>query len=256
MNPLFTMDHVSVFRGKREVIRNISFSIRPGEFCGLLGLNGSGKTTLLQGACGFLPITGTCTAAGRDCGRLHERKRARLMAFIPQVCSLEGGRTGLEAVMMGYNPHLRLLASPSAAQKANALAAMEKLGCLEYAHQDFGTLSQGQRQAVILARCIVQNTPVMLMDEPDSALDFLNKHTILGKIRAVIHEEGKAGLITLHDPNFAMAYCDRLLLLRDGQLVGEITMADASQEEIQKKLSYIYGDITLLKSPGGYLMGR
>lgn len=157
---------------------------------------------------------------------------------------------------MGLNPHLGLLSSPSAAQRADAVKAMERLGCGELAGLDFGCLSQGQRQAVVLARCILQDAPVMLMDEPDSALDFLNKHMILEKIRELIHEEKKAGLITLHDPNFAMAYCDRLFLLRDGRLVGEVTMQDASPEEIRTELAKIYGSIELLSGQNGWLMGR
>lgn len=256
MSELLCLEHVSISREKREIVHNVSLTIHEGEFCALLGLNGSGKTTILQGACGLVPMTGGCSVKGQSCVGLNEKKRAQLMAFIPQVCSLEGGRTALDAVLMGLNPHLALLSSPSAAQRAEALAAMERLGCGELAQQDFGRLSQGQRQAVILARCILQNAPVMLMDEPDSALDFLNKHMILEKIRDLIHQEKKAGLITLHDPNFAMAYCDRLLLLRDGRLVGGITMKDASSEEIRTELAKIYGSIELLNSRNGWLMGR
>ena len=99
---------------------------------------------------------------------------------------------------------------------------------------------------MILARCIVQDSPVMLMDEPDSALDFLNRHMVLSKIRELIKEENKAGLITLHDPNFAMAYCDRLLLLKEGRLVGELDMRRAKADEVKKKLSLIYGDSFLM----------
>lgn len=256
MSELFRLEHISISRRKREIIHDVSLSIREGEFCALLGLNGSGKTTILQGACGLLPMSGQCFVNGQDCGGLNEKKRACLMAFIPQVCSLEGGRSALDAVLMGLNPHLGLLASPSAAQRGEAFNAMERLGCKELANRDFGRLSQGQRQAVILARCILQNTPVMLMDEPDSALDFLNKHMILEKIRNLIHEEKKAGLITLHDPNFAMAYCDRLLLLREGRLVGEIFMAGASRNEIRTELSKIYGSIELVEGQNGWLMGR
>ena len=133
---------------------------------------------------------------------------------------------------------------------------MERLNCAEFAEKDFGALSQGQRQIVILARCIVQDSPVMLMDEPDSALDFLNRHMVLSKIRELIKEENKAGLITLHDSNFAMAYCDRLLLLKEGRLVGELDMRRAKADEVKKKLSLIYGDIELLQSGDSFLMGK
>ena len=88
------------------------------------------------------------------------------------------------------------------------------------------------------------------------ALDFLNKHRVLGKVRDLVHEEGKAGLITLHDPNFAMEYCDRILLLKNGTIIGEIDRRNAGREEILGKLSGLYGDIILYENGDSYLMGK
>lgn len=255
MKEIFSLRDLRVAYGREEVVRGVSLGIREGEFCALLGLNGSGKTTILRAACGLLPMAGGCAAAGQDCSRMHEKARARLMAFIPQVCGLAGGKSALEVVLMGFNAWLGLFESPSRAQRQTALDTLDRLGCAALAHKDFGTLSQGQRQIVILARCIVQNTPVMLMDEPDSALDFLNRRMVLEKIREIIQTERKAGLITLHDPNLAMRYCDRLLLLTSGKLVGEIRMQEASRDEIQEKLSRIYGDIELFPCRDRCFMG-
>lgn len=256
MSGLFSLKDARISYGKTEIVHGVDIDIAPGEFCALLGLNGSGKTTILHGCCGFLPVEGSFTVADTDCRGLNEKKRARLISFIPQICSLQGGRTALEVVLMGFNSQLGLLESPSAEHKRAALAAMKRLNCAEFAEKDFGALSQGQRQIVILARCIVQDSPVMLMDEPDSALDFLNRHMVLAKIRELIKEENKAGLITLHDPNFAMAYCDRLLLLRQGSIVEELDMRRAGADEVREKLSLIYGDIGLLQNGSSFLMGK
>ena len=114
--------------------------------------------------------------------------------------------------------------------------------------------SQGQCQG--LSSLHVQDAPVMLLDEPDSALDFLNRHMVLGKIRDLIKNENRAGLITLHDPNFAMAYCDRLLLLQNGIVGAELDMRTASADEVKQKLSLIYGDIELLPYQESYLMTK
>ena len=256
MSELFSLKDVRIAYGKTEIVHGVDIDIAPGEFCALLGLNGSGKTTILHGCCGFLPIQGSFTVADTDCRSLNEKKRARLVSFIPQVCSLQGGRTALEVVLMGFNSQLGLLESPSAEHKRAALEAMQRLNCAEFAEKDFGALSQGQRQIVILARCIVQDSPVMLMDEPDSALDFLNRHMVLSKISELIKEENKAGLITLHDPNFAMAYCDRLFLLKQGNIVGELDMRAANRDKVQQKLSLIYGNIDIVENNGSFLMGR
>lgn len=250
------LQNISVCYGERKILKELNLEIPKGEFCGLLGLNGSGKTTLLHAACGFLPMQGDCYVDEENCKNLNERQRARKIAFIPQNCSLTGGRAALEVVLMGHNPWLHILESPSVEQKNQALEIMEKLGCLHLADKDFGELSQGQKQMVILARCIVQNAPVMLMDEPDSALDFLNKHIVLEKIRNVVRDGNKAGLITMHDPNFAMEYCDRLFLLKDGEIVTQIHMKKDSEEKIKESLSMIYGKIELLKNGKEYLMGK
>lgn len=248
--------NISVNYGERKILKNLNLDISRGEFCGLLGLNGSGKTTLLHVACGFLPMQGECYVDGENCKNLNERQRARKIAFIPQICSLAGGRDAIDVVLMGYNPWLNVLESPSVEQKKQAREIMDKLGCLHLADKDFGELSQGQKQMVILARCIAQNAPVMLMDEPDSALDFLNKHIVLEKIRTVVRDGNKAGLITMHDPNFAMEYCDRLFLLKDGKIVTQIHMKTDSKEKIKESLSMIYGEIELLKNGKEYLMGK
>ena len=191
---------------------------------------------------------------GIDCTRMHEKKRAQLLSFLPQTPSLAGGRTTLDAVLMGYNAQLGLFDSPSAAQRQNALAILGRFGLADRADVDFGTLSQGQKQLVLLARSMVQEAPVMLMDEPDSALDFTNRHHMLRLIRDSIHSQQRCGLITLHDPNFAMAYCDRLVLLHGGVIQAQITMASASAEELREQLSLLYGPVEVLSYGGRFFM--
>ena len=187
---------------------------------------------------------------------MNEKKRARYLSLITQTPSLTGGKQVLDVVLMGFNARLKLLESPSKENRRAALDALTRLGLGDMWDRDFGTLSQGQKQLVILARCLMQDAPVMLMDEPDSALDFLNRHMVLGQIRDILHTEKRAGLITLHDPNFAMAYCDRICLLRDGVLQADINMRSAGKEEIRESLAKIYGEIELVEYAGGYLMGK
>ena len=187
---------------------------------------------------------------------MHERQRARLMSYIPQRGSLIMGKTVLEVVLMGLNPYLGLLDSPSAQQKEDARHTLDRLGLSQFAERDYDSLSEGQKQLVILSRALVQNAPVMLMDEPDSALDFVNRNMVLGKISEIIHEEKRAGLITLHDPNFALAYCDRLLLMKDGVIADELNMADADRERVESALSIIYGPVRVLEYSRGFAMVR
>lgn len=254
MSEMLCLKDIHLSYGSHRVLRGIDLTLHPGEFCALLGLNGSGKSTLLHGLCGFLPMEGQVQVNGIDCTKMHEKKRAQLLSFLPQTPSLAGGRTALDAVLMGYNAQLGIFDSPSAAQRQSALEMLDRFGLAHRADADFGTLSQGQKQLVLLARSMVQDAPVMLMDEPDSALDFTNRHRMLRLIRDSIHTHRRCGLITLHDPNFAMAYCDRLALLHDGVIQTQITMASTSAEELREELSPLYGPVEVLSYGGRFFM--
>lgn len=241
--------------GKTDVIRGVSLSVGEGELCAILGLNGSGKTTLLKAVCGLIPMMkGTCSIAGQDCTRMHEYKRARYISYLPQRYSALEGVPVLDAVLMGLNPHLGIFASPSSADRARAGQVLADMELNALSEKDFSQLSEGQKQMVMLARTLVQNTPVMLMDEPDSALDFLNRHRMLAQVRSLIHQNKKVGVITLHDPNYALAYCDRVLMLKEGKIAAKLELATADKEEIRRCLSIIYGDITVVEHEGRYMM--
>ena len=255
MSGLLSLQDITAGYAGHEVVKGASLSVEAGEFCALLGLNGCGKTTLLRAACGLLPLQGgRCTVQQQDCTHLDERRRACLMSYIPQRGSLIMGKTVLEVVLMGFNPRLRLLDSPGETHKKAALENLDRLGLLALAGRDYAQLSEGQKQLVILARALSQDTPVMLMDEPDSALDFVNRTMVLDKVRNVLQSQGRAGLISLHDPNFAMAYCDRLLLMKNGTIGQELTLKDASREEVASALSWIYGEICVLEHQGRFVM--
>lgn len=255
MNPLFSLQNISAGYDGRTVVKDVNLEIRGGEFCALLGLNGSGKTTLLKAACGLLPAGGgRCVVDGMDCTRFHERKRARYISYIPQRHSKLQGVSILDAVLMGLNPRLGMLESPSASHRELVRNALATMGLGQVAEEDFSRLSEGQKQLVILSRTLIQDTPVMLMDEPDSALDFLNRHRMLAKIRRIIHGANKAGLVTLHDPNSALAYCDRLILIHNGGIACELPLAGASREDVRKCLSAIYGEIDVLEHNGRHIM--
>lgn len=252
------MRNIHLALNRREILHGVDLTVQEGELAALLGRNGSGKSTLLRTACGFIkPAQGTCHVAGKDTLQMSARHLARTVAYIPQRQAPIGGRTAWEVALMGFNPYLSLLGAPSPRQKEQAAAVFDWLEIADYRSRLYNELSQGQQQLVILARALIQDAPMMLMDEPDSAMDFLNRHGMLNKIRRIIHDRpGRAGLLALHDPNFAMAYCDRLFLLQDGVIIAELDMARTPMEEIQAALSLIYGKIVLIRNGQGYLMGK
>lgn len=266
-----SLQNISVGYGKKVIVKNVSFKIPPGRFCALLGLNGSGKTTLLKAIMGILPLkSGTCAVNGINCHNLSEYQRARFISYIPQRHSKLIGVRVLDVVMMGFYSTLGILEFPSNKNTEAALFVLEKMDLKKLAYEDFSRLSEGQKQMVILSRTLIQNTPVMLMDEPDSALDFLNRHWMLTEVRDLIHKEEKVGIMTLHDPGLALGYCDYIILIQEGEIVAELDLFAAGGkdkiekinkinkineiEKIKKFLSQIYGDITLLEHKGRYIV--
>lgn len=238
--------------GKRQIVKGLSFELHEGELCALLGVNGCGKSTLIKTLCALIPAKdGNCSLSGKDLWKLDEKGRAREVAYIPQRSSNIYGRTVTDVVLMGFNAQLGIFDNYSAKHRKAVIEILEKLGIDEFADRLYEELSEGQKQLVILARTIIQNTSVVLMDEPDSALDFTNKSLILEKVRSIIRTEGKIGLVALHDPNAALHFCDRILIMKDGRIIHNIQRSDfVDFPALERSLSDIYPNIRILDNNG------
>jgi iron complex transport system ATP-binding protein len=237
------------YRGK-PVLHDISFAVEKGAVCGLLGPNASGKTTLLKCINGVLnPKQGEVRVSGHAISGLTRREVARLMAVVPQQMSLAFSFTALQMVVMGRAARLGALKLPSAHDRDDARAAMKELGVETLADRPFAELSGGERQLVLLARALFQDTPILLLDEPTSHLDFRNQYRILDVVREMTHMKGLATLVTLHDPNLAARYCTHLVVLKEGRLHRQGPRASVFE---QKTLEEVYGmEVVVRQMPGG-----
>lgn len=233
--------------GGKEVLQGVSFSLMPGELVGILGENGSGKTTLLKSICGIVPHGGSCLVGGMDSRSLSPRALARQVSFIPQQSGISIDLSALDVVLMGFNPRLGLLEYPSEDMKQQARRALREVGLAGREEENYQTLSQGQKQLCMLARTLVSQARLLLLDEPESALDFGGRYRMLGQLRRCLGEHCGA-LVTLHDPQLALNCCDRLLLLGGGKLLGEICPKQDSLESMEEKLIGLYGGLTLLRA--------
>lgn len=240
----------------KQIVKGLSLTLKEGEFCALLGLNGCGKSTLIKTLLAFISSSdGKCELDGQNIWDLDEKDRAKVIAYIPQRGSSIYGRTVLDVVLMGFNARLGIFDRYTDKQKEVARKTLEKLEIRDYENLLYEELSEGQKQLVILARTMVQNTPVVFMDEPDSSLDFKNKNHILGIIKKMIKAEGKIGLIALHDPDAALNYCDRLLLMKDGKIIYDIDKSEFNDyNKLEKALSDIYGKIKIIDNNGKPVM--
>lgn len=254
MKELLDIKNFSVYYSKKQVIHNVDLAVAKGELVAVLGLNGSGKTTLLHGICGFAKVTGNVYIDGQNVTSLNEKERSKKLSFIPQVSGLKDGFSVLDVTLMGYNPTLNFFSYPNEEKVNRAKSILSEVCPTVDINADFSKISSGQKQLVILSRCIVQNSPLMVMDEPDSALDYNNRRKVLNLIKHVIKSNDYAGLIAMHDPSFALNYCDRIIVLNGGKIISEISPKSENKETISDKLSKIYDGIEVIEYDGKFVV--
>ena len=254
---LMKIENIKASYGQELIVDDISFNMKKGEFTALLGLNGTGKTTLLKVICGLLkPKSGKCSIEGKDIYQYNEKQRARHISFMPQRNSIVYDIKVLEIVLMGITPYLGIFDYPTKEHRRMAYNMLKKIGMEGIANENFLHLSEGQKQLIIIARSLMQDSLIMLFDEPDSALDFNNSHMVLSKIRQVVKDEKKIGLITLHDPNMALNYCDKIIILKDNKKFADFYTDNVNSEFLTEIFTKIYGEIEIIENKGKYLVVR
>lgn len=242
---MLNVNHLFTGYGSREILHDISFSVKSREIVGILGSNGSGKTTLLKALCGIHPGTGEIRLCGQDVRQLSPRRMAQLSRYIQQRSGIAIDLPVLDVVLMGFNPNLKLLEHPSPAMHQQAYEALARVGMAERANHNFQTLSEGQKQLCILARTMLLGTGMLFLDEPESALDFSGRYHIMHLVRNWVETSGGSALVTLHDPQLALNTCDRLLLLQNGAIIGTLCPASESPDRMEEMLSAIFGSLSI-----------
>ncbi|MGD9797273.1 MAG: heme ABC transporter ATP-binding protein [Acidimicrobiia bacterium] len=202
----------------RALVDQVDLDVHAGELVALIGPNGAGKSTLCRLLAGDLePSTGSVDLFGRPGADHPRRARARLRAVLPQRSS-PIAFPALDVVVMGRHPWLRPSAAPGPDDFELATAAMEEVGVGDLADRPFDRLSGGEQARVQLARVLVQQTPVLLLDEPTANLDLRHQHLVVAVARSRA-DAGVAVVAVLHDVALAAAYADRVVSLDQGRLV-------------------------------------
>ena len=198
------------------MLHDITFTAADGDIAAVLGPNGVGKSTLFRCVLGFLaPSEGGILVNGKDMRTLDRRAAAREIAYIPQSCVPSFNYTLLEVVMMGLINRIGVFDAPRPEHKTAALEAMESLGIAHLAHRESGRVSGGERQLALLARAMVQNARVLVMDEPTANLDCGNSALVMERVSALAGE-GFTVIFSTHDPNQAFRYATQVLALQGG----------------------------------------
>lgn len=241
----FSVKELSAGYGRKTIVRDVSFSLEEGSLLGILGANGSGKTTLLKSICGILPHRGECMLDGVALDRLSARSMARLCGYIPQRSGITIDISVLDVVLMGFNPLLGILEQPDDDMKKQARKALKQVELSDREQDNYLTLSEGQKQLCVLARTLVGKNSLLLLDEPESALDFRYRYQMLEILGLWLKEKKRAAVVTLHDPILALNYCQKLLLLENGRNIGILHPDSDDKEEMECQLSKIYGPVSI-----------
>ena len=206
-----------------KIIDSISFSLTRGETLGVVGANGSGKTTLIRSIAGLLkPDAGTIRVQGVDGSDLGHRDRARIISYMPQQVQSHPF-TAFEAVLMGRYPHLGRLQLEGVEDREIAFSAMRRTGTESFADRRLDTLSGGERQRVVMARVLAQQPQILLMDEPTASLDLEFQILAMDLINDEVAKRNSGAIVILHDLSLAARFCDRILLMQNGELTAKGT---------------------------------
>ena len=214
---ILNIDNLAFRYNSHPVLQDIGFTASPGELVAILGPNGAGKTTLLRCLNAALrPQGGTVHLGEQEILSLSRREIAQVMAYVPQ--HVEASRvTAFDAILLGRRPWIGWDMQREDVFKVQAV--IEQLGLSNLALRHTDAMSGGELQKVAIARALVQEPRVLLLDEPTSSLDLKNQHGIMQFIRSVVRAHNLTVLMTLHDLNLALHYADRFVLVRDGRVM-------------------------------------
>lgn len=217
---MFELKHLSTGYGNRIVTPDINATLVPGELTSLLGPNGVGKSTLLRTLSTFLsPIQGEIILQGKVLKNLSASQMSRLIGVVlterPDVQNM----TVRDMVGMGRSPYTGFWGRLTAEDEHYVSEAMNLTGIMALERRMFNTLSDGERQKVMIAKVLAQQTPVILLDEPTAFLDFPSKVEMMRLLRRLAHEMQKIIFLSTHDVELALQLSDRLWIMHPGEVV-------------------------------------
>lgn len=213
-------EHVSFGYGKLPAVCDVSLKLNSGMFYGILGPNGCGKTTLVDLLIRHrTPDAGIISYQGKPLAKYSRKQIARRFALVPQQYAVNFPFTSRQVVMMGRYPHLGRFAFPGMEDQRQVDEIMEQTGAMEFENRFISELSGGERQRVIFARALVQDTPVLILDEATSNLDISHAISLFSLAFKRVVDQGKTVIAVMQDINLAALFCQYLILMKNGRVV-------------------------------------
>jgi len=228
---------------QKRIIDSIDLSVWPGELVGIIGPNGAGKTTLLRLISGGLtPTQGEVRLRGRLLAQMSARERARQVAYMSQESVQALPFTVMEVLLMGRYPHWGRFEHESALDRSKAREALAVVGMQGLENRIMNELSGGERQLVLFAKALVQDTGILVLDEPSSSLDIGHQDRIFSMTQEIARS-GRAVVVSVHNLSVAAEYCTRLVLLENGTVAASGPPEAVIRSEL---LDRVYGVRTLV----------
>lgn len=231
---IFIADQVSWQVDELQILDNLSFEVKRNEFLGFIGPNGAGKSSLLRCLFGKNSISsGSLSFNQQAINQYSRRELAQQIAVLIQEPPTQFEMSVFDVVAMGLIPNRPLFSFSTQEDQQTITHALEKVELLNKAQNAFNTLSGGEKQRVMVARAIVQDPKVLILDEPTNHLDIQHQIDVL----QLAKEMNITVLLSIHDLNMAAAFCDRLILMKEGRI---ITSGEPDSVLTRDNLEYVF----------------
>lgn len=226
--------------GKTKILKDISFDVEENSFVGVIGPNGSGKSTMLKSIYGVnKPSGGEIYFEGENLLKISGKERAKKIAVLAQESSGQFDFSVQQVVEMGRYPHKNALENYSKQDFEIVDRVLKEMKLEDYRERSFNTLSGGEKQRVLISRLLVQESKFIILDEPTNHLDIGHQIEIMN----VIKNMGVTVLAAIHDMNMAAIYCDKLVVMKKGELLAQGKTEEILTPEMLKTLFNVNAEI-------------
>jgi iron complex transport system ATP-binding protein len=226
------LEGVSIARGGRRVVDDVSLRVDPGEWVCVIGPNGAGKSTLLAALAGLVAAEGRVELGGRPLAALGRKERARSVAIVPQQPVVPEAFRVADYVLLGRAPYLGAFGAEHRSDVEVVRSVLERLDLWWAAGRRLDSLSGGELQRVVLARALAQQAPVLLLDEPTTGLDLGHQQRVLELVASLRATEGLTVVSATHDLTIAGQFAERFVLLDGGRVVADGSRGDVLREDV------------------------
>ena len=249
MTAALSLGGIGVRFNGTTVLDSVDLSVECGEWVGLVGPNGAGKTTLLRTVTGAVAFDGSVEINGADVSTLKRRQLARSVALVPQQPVLPPGMRVVDYVLLGRTPHLGEVTGPSRHDLDVVAGVLDALSLSPFVDRDVTTLSGGELQRVVIARALAQESPILLLDEPTTALDIGKQQAVLELVDGLRRQRTLTVVSAMHDLTIACQFPDRLVMLAAGHVVAEGSGVDVLRPDLIR--DHYGADVKILDDGSG-----